>query len=136
MFNRVHTGTANFATYLTVNDALDFHELIGPENKQARFAYLRNVWVNELRGDDRLDILTPDDPRLHAGITSFRIKGRTSVEDNKAIVAQLAEEHGIFTVHRPGVAKGACVRVTPSLYNTPDDSLKLVKALRAMMDAG
>lgn len=133
IIHRIHTGTTNFATFLTVNDALDFHELVGPEAKQARIAYLRNLWVSEMRDDDRLDVLTPDDPRMHAGITSFRIRGKTSVEENKAIVSALVEKHGIFTVYRTGPAQGACVRVTPTLYNTPEDCLKLVRALQAVL---
>ena len=44
----------------------------------------------------------------------------------------LAEEHGIFTVARTGVDAGDCVRVTPALYNLPNDLNKLVMALRAM----
>ncbi|WP_335591076.1 aminotransferase class V-fold PLP-dependent enzyme [Hyphomonas oceanitis] len=133
IYNRVHTGTTNFAASLSVPNALDFHERVGPANKAARFAYLRNLWVSEMRSDPRLEILTPDDPRLHAGITSIRIKGRTSLEDNLALVKTLLDEHGIFTVHRTGVAKGCCVRITPSLYNTPQDSLKLVAALKTLL---
>ncbi|MBU2141446.1 MAG: aminotransferase class V-fold PLP-dependent enzyme [Alphaproteobacteria bacterium] len=135
IFDRIHTGTTNFAASLSVPDALDFHEMVGPANKAARFAYLRNLWVSEMRSDPRLEILTPDDPRLHAGITSIRIKGRTSLEDNLALVKTLLDDHGIFTVHRTGVAKGCCVRVTPSLYNTPQDSLKLVAALRLVLQS-
>ena len=133
IYNRVHTGTTNFAASLSVPDALDFHEMVGPANKAARFAYLRNLWVAEMRDDARLEILTPDDPRMHAGITSIRIKGRTSLEDNLALVKTLLEDHGIFTVHRTGVARGCCVRITPSLYNTPQDSLKLVAALKVIL---
>lgn len=133
IYNRVHTGTTNFATFLTINDALDFHELVGPKNKEARIAYLRNLWAEEMRGDERIEILTPDDPRLHAGITSFRIKGKTSAEDNKAIVSELVDKHRIFTVIRTGVANGACVRVTPALYNNADQCLQLVRALRSVL---
>jgi len=133
IYNRVHTGTTNFATFLTVNDALDFHELVGPKNKEARIAYLRNLWAEEMRGDERIEILTPADPRLHAGITSFRIKGKTSAEDNKAIVNELVDKHRIFTVLRTGVDNGACVRVTPALYNNADQCLQLVRALRSVL---
>lgn len=133
IYHRIHTGTTNFATFLTLKEALDFHELIGPARKAARVAYLRNLWAEEMRGDDRIEILTPSDPRLHAAITSFRFKGKTSVDDNKAIVKTLADKHGIFTVHRDGVANGACVRVTPTLYNTPDHCLQLVRALRSLL---
>ncbi len=133
IYHRIHTGTTNFATFLTLKDALDFHELVGPAQKAARVAYLRNLWAEEMRGDDRIEILTPSDPRLHAAITSFRFKGKTSVDDNKAIVKALVEKHGIFAVHRDGVHKGACVRVTPSLYNTPDQCFQLVRALRSLL---
>lgn len=133
IYHRIHTGTTNFATFLTLKDALDFHELVGPAGKAARVAYLRDLWAEEMRGDDRIEILTPSDPRLHAAITSFRFKGRTSVDDNKAIVNALVEKHGIFAVHRDGVANGACVRVTPTLYNTPDQCLQLVRALRSLL---
>ncbi|MEZ5984759.1 MAG: aminotransferase class V-fold PLP-dependent enzyme [Hyphomonas sp.] len=133
IFNRVHTGTTNFATFLTVNDALDFHELVGPKNKAARIAYLRNLWAEEMRGDDRIEILTPNDDRLHAGITSFRFKGKTSADDNKAIVNALVEKHGIFTVIRTGVTNGACIRVTPSLYNNAGECVQLVRALRSLL---
>ncbi|HAE28298.1 MULTISPECIES: aminotransferase class V-fold PLP-dependent enzyme [Hyphomonas] len=133
IYHRIHTGTTNFATFLTLKDALDFHELVGPAQKAARVAYLRNLWAEEMRGDDRIEILTPSDPRLHAAITSFRFKGKTSVDDNKAIVKALVEKHGIFAVHRDGVHKGACVRVTPSLYNTPDQCFQLVRALQSLL---
>lgn len=133
IYHRIHTGTTNFATFLTLKDALDFHELVGPARKAARVAYLRDLWAEEIRGDEGIEILTPSDPRLHAAITSFRFKGRTSVDENKAIVNALVEKHGIFAVHRDGVAKGACVRVTPTLYNTPDQCLQLVRALRSLL---
>lgn len=127
---RVHTGTFNYAAFLTVPDALDFHDRVGPSAKEARLRYLRGLWVEDARRIDGLDILTPADERMHAGITSFRFRGKTSVEDNKDIAARLLEEHRVYTVHRTGVAAGACVRVTPSIYNSEADMARLVNALR------
>ncbi|PQA87287.1 aminotransferase class V-fold PLP-dependent enzyme [Hyphococcus luteus] len=129
---RIHTGTSDFAAVLTLPEALKFGLEIGPALKAERLAYLRNLWVEAARGLPDLQILTPDDPRLHAGITSFRLEGKTSVEDNVALVERLLSEFNIFTVHRDGVAAGTCVRVTPTLYNTPQDSLALAKALKTM----
>ncbi len=129
---RVHTGTSNYAALLAVPAALDFHERVGRTQKEARLRYLRKIWVDAARDIPGLQILAPDDPRLHAGITSFRFMGQTSVEANKTIAARLLEEHGLFTVHRGGVAAGACVRVTPALYNTPADFEKLAPALSAI----
>ena len=129
---RVHAGTRDFAAVLTLPEALKFAIDIGPALKAQRIAYLRNQWVEASRGLPGLQILTPDDPRLHAGITSFRLEGVTSPEDNAALAERLLAEFNIFTVFRDGVAAGSCVRVTPSLYNSADDAMALAKALKTI----
>ena len=132
---RVHTGTMNFAAVLAVPDALDFHEAVGVAHKEARLKRLRALWAEELRGRPGIEILTPDDPTMHAGITSFRLTGRTSDQDNVAVVARLLEEFNIFTVYRNGVAAGACVRVTPALFTSEDDVIALREALIQVVSA-
>lgn len=127
--SRVHTGTMNYAAILTVPEALDFHEAVGVANKEARLKRLRALWAEDLRGRPGIEILTPDDPDMHAGITSFRLTGKTSRDDNIALVERLLSEFNIFTVHRTGLANGACIRVTPALFNSEDDVLALRDAL-------
>jgi len=129
---RVHTGTVNYAAVLSVADAIDTHRAIGGAAKAARLRYLRDRWVKAVRGQSGIEVLTPDDAALHAGITSFRLAGRTSLADNQALRKQLFESHRIFTVERSGPAKGACIRVTPSLINTAADVDALAAALRAI----
>jgi len=129
---RAHTGTLNFAAHLSIPDALDFHEAIGIEAKEARLRYLRNLWVADARENPDVTILTPDDPEMVAAMTSFRFKNRTTTEENNAMVRVLAEAHGLFTVRRTGPAAGDCIRVTPALYNTPEDMARLAPALRAL----
>ncbi|MBU0555055.1 MAG: aminotransferase class V-fold PLP-dependent enzyme [Alphaproteobacteria bacterium] len=126
-YDRVHTGTLDFAAQLTVPDALDFQDRIGDAARAGRLRRLRDLWAEPLRGEPGLEILTPTDRRLYGGITSFRFAGRTSVADNKAIAQRLLAEHRIFTVHRDGPAGGACVRITPALFNSALD----VETLRA-----
>jgi len=126
---RVHTGTTDFATVLTVEDALDFQDLLGIPAKEARLRHLRDLWAVPLRARGGLDILTPQDPRLYCAITSFRLPGRTSVADNAAIAKDLLDRFGIFTVARTGVAAGACVRVTPAVFTSADEIQRLVHAL-------
>lgn len=132
-YSRVHTGTVDFAAQLTVPAALDFQDAIGDSARAARLRHLRDLWVEELRGAKGLEILTPADPRLHGGITSFRLAGRTSVQDNMAVAKRLLDEHRIFTVHRDGPARGACVRVTPALFNDAADMAALEKAIRSLL---
>ncbi len=132
--SRIHTGTTDFATVLTIPDALDFQATIGFANKSARLRFLRDRWAVPARAIAGVDILTPDEPGLVGAITAFRLHGRGTREANQAVARTLLEEFGLFTVWRNGLAKGDCVRVTPALYNTPADCDRLVAALRVIAD--
>ncbi|MBU3020348.1 aminotransferase class V-fold PLP-dependent enzyme [Aestuariibacter sp. A3R04] len=129
IWGRVHSGTSNFAAFLTVPEVLRFHDWIGADAKEVRLKYLRNLWVNAISHISAIDILTPNDPQCYGGITAFRLHNKTSSEDNRRIVSYLLENHGIFTVHRDGLASGSCVRITPSYYNSDKDMLTVAKAL-------
>jgi isopenicillin-N epimerase len=126
---RLHTGTVDYAAQLTIPSALAFQRSIGSTRRTARLAALRNQWVSKVRGHSKIEILTPDDPAMHGAITSFRLAGMKSEAENKAVAKRLLDHFGIFTVHRSGVANGACVRVTPSVFNTPRQMDLLAKAL-------
>ncbi|MEG3164008.1 aminotransferase class V-fold PLP-dependent enzyme [Sphingomonas sp. PB2P19] len=127
---RIHTGTVDFAAPLTIPAALAFQNTIGSKRRANRLAALRNRWVDQVRPFAGIEILTQDDAALHGGITSFRFKGRTSAADNIAVAKRLLEEFRIFTVYRDGPAAGACVRVTPALFNTMADMDALAAALK------
>ncbi|WP_238474007.1 aminotransferase class V-fold PLP-dependent enzyme [Altericroceibacterium spongiae] len=131
-YSRVHTGTTDFAALLSVQQALDFRERLGDAPIRRRLQYLRDRWVKQVRDIPGLTVLTPDDPLMHGGITSFRFAGKTSVEDNKAIARALLERHRIFTVHRDGVEKGACLRITPALHNSIADMDAAAAALKEL----
>ncbi len=130
--SRIHTGTVDMAAQLTVPTAFAFQEAVGAPNRIARLRWLRDRWAEELRGLPGLEILTPNDPTLHGGTTAFRIKGRTSVGDNIAIAKMLLDEFRIFSVHRTGVARGACIRVCPALFTSPQQVDALAQALRSL----
>ena len=129
----MHTGTVDFAAQLTVPAALDFQNGIGDAPRAERLRYLRDRWAESLRGTPGVEILTPADPRLHGGITSFRLAGRTSEADNMAVARRLLDEHRIFSVHRTGPALGACVRITPALFNGAGDMDMLAISIRTLV---
>ncbi len=126
---RVHTGTMNFAAVMTIPAALDFRENIGQKNIEGRLRALRNQWVDQVIDNKNVEILTPQDERMYAAITSFRLKGKTSYEDNRDLMNTLSEKYGIFTVAISGIAKGGGIRVSPSLYNSREDMDKLAAAI-------
>jgi selenocysteine lyase/cysteine desulfurase len=76
----------------------------------------------------QVQILTPDD--LHGAITSFRLRGRTSHDENVALAKTLLDKYRIFTVHRDGLASGSCIRVTPALASRMSDLDALAAAIR------
>lgn len=127
---RVHTGTINFAAYLALPLALDLHEQVGVAYKQARLARLRNRWLDAVRDLPGLELLASSDPRLTSAIASFRLRGRVSMADNVALARRLVREHGVFTVERDGLASGACVRATPSIFTSEAEVDRLSAALR------
>lgn len=134
--SRLHTGTTNFAIVMTIPDALDFQAKIGVENKAARLRYLRDSWVKAVRGTAGVDVLTPDDAGLVGAITSFRLHGRGTSAANQAVAKALLDEFGLFTFYRTGLAKGDCVRVTPTLYNSVADAEKLARGIRTIAARG
>jgi selenocysteine lyase/cysteine desulfurase len=131
--SRVHSGTPDFAAQLTVPDALDFQDAIGAPRRAARLRALRNRWVDAVRDLPSVQILTGDDPALHGAITSFRIRGRTSKDENVALAKTLLDKHRIFTVYRDGLASGCCVRVTPALATRMSDLDALASAIRTLV---
>jgi isopenicillin-N epimerase len=132
--SKVHQGTLDYAPQLTLPAALDFQERVLPiPMKLARLQYLRNQWVKPLRGLSGLEIMLGDDPATFGAITSFRIAGHTSLAENIAITDTLFNEYKIMTVHRAGLADGACVRVTPALFTTPADCARLVTAMKDLV---
>ena len=130
--SRVHTGTANFAAFLTVPDALDFHQAIGAPAKAARLAHLRDLWAEPARALPGVEVLTSPHPRLAAGIGAFRLRGRAGAAENAGLARTLLERFNIFTVQRTGLAGGACIRVTPGVFTAEADMLKLVEALKVL----
>jgi selenocysteine lyase/cysteine desulfurase len=128
--SRVHSGTLNAAGIMTIPKALQLHAQIGAAAKGARLRHLRDYWVRQARTIARVEILTPDTPGMYGAVTSFRLQGLTSPEQNTALARRLMEQHGIFTVVRHGPIGGSCIRVTPALFTQPAQLDKLAVALR------
>jgi selenocysteine lyase/cysteine desulfurase len=133
ILTKVHMGTPDYAAHLTVPTALAFQASIGAARRAARLRALRDRWVHQVVGLPRVQIFTPEDPGMSGAITSFRLRGRTSHEDNVALAKILLDKHRIFTVHRDGLASGSCVRVTPALASRMSDCDALAAAIRSIV---
>ena len=128
--SRAPYGTPNVPAWLTLPTVFDEHYAIGGAAvKGARLNYLRDLWVGPAREIDGIEVLTPDDPRLYCGITSFRF---TRHDNQVAMAERLLKEFNLFTVARSGSACGPCIRVTPGFTTTPEEVGLLVEALQRL----
>ena len=130
--DRIDTGTSNFAAHMAIPAAIAFHNKIGTAAKEARLRYLRNLWVEPARKLKGLTVLAPDDTKMVAALTSFRLDGVVTTKANDALMKHLIDKFGILTIRRSGPAAGDCIRVTPCIYNSAADVLKLVNALKTI----
>lgn len=127
---RVPTGTIDFAAKLTVPHALAQHHEIGPDRKLAYLRGLRDYWVERVRDIRGLKIVQPDDRDRYAVIGAFRLPGQTTIEQAREVQKRFVERHGVLVVAKAGLASGPVMRVTPALFNTPEDLNRLVGAIR------
>jgi isopenicillin-N epimerase len=123
---RVGMGTSDFAATLTIPDAIQFNQSIGSAQKEQRLRYLYDYWVEKIADVKSIQVLTPKDSSLHAGISAIRVTGLEAAVVQK----RLLNEHRILTVARKGIAKGDAVRISPALYTTEPDLDRFVAALR------
>jgi isopenicillin-N epimerase len=126
--SRVHTGSPNFAAWLTVPSALDVHVRIGAGAKEARLRALRDAWAEPARAIPGVTILTPPETSMTCGITAFRIEGQAA----KATADALRDRFGVFTVMRPGTNGGDVVRATPALFSRMSDAERLLEGIRVL----
>jgi selenocysteine lyase/cysteine desulfurase len=130
---RVHSATVNFASILTVPQAIDFHQAIGGANKEARLRHLRSLWTSEAKNMPHIEVLGGLDEESSTGMCSFRLAGKTSLDDAKHLQKRLENEFGVFTVLRKGLASGCCIRITPQIFVSADEVLQLVKAMKGLV---
>lgn len=129
---RVHAGTMDVPAVMTIPAALDLHGSVKLADRAARLRALRDRWVHQVRELPGVQVLTPEDPTMYGALTSFRLRGKTSYEDNVALARRLADDYGIFTVARKGPVGGACIRVTPSWFTRDEDLDRLAAAIKAL----
>jgi len=125
-----HTGTHPVHTDLGIDDAIDFHESIGAERKEARLRYLQRYWTGRVRGIPNILVNTPTDPKRSCAIANVGVRGMTPAD----LAKTLFERYKVFTV-AIDTANVHGVRVTPQLFTTPKELDVLVRALKELAAA-
>jgi len=125
-----HTGTHPVHTDLGIDDAIDFHESIGTERKEARLRYVQRYWTSRVRDVPNVLVNTPTDPKRSCAIANVGVRGMTPAD----LAKTLFERYKVFTV-AIDTANVHGVRVTPQLFTTPKELDVLVRALKELAAA-
>jgi selenocysteine lyase/cysteine desulfurase len=122
-----HTGTHPVATDLTIADAIDFYQTLGPERKEARLRYLQQYWTSRVRSLPHIMLNTPGNAARACGIANVGIKGM-----KPSVMAEaLLKKYRIFTVAIDYAGVQGC-RITPNIYTSTTELDALVEALKEM----
>jgi selenocysteine lyase/cysteine desulfurase len=122
-----HTGTHPCATDLTVEDAIDFYNMIGADRKEKRLRYLQQYWTSRVRDVPKIILNTPLDEKRSCGIANVGIDGITPAN----LAKRLMDEHKIFTVAIDYANVHGC-RITPNVYTTLEELDAFVAALKKL----
>ena len=122
-----HIGTHPVHTDLTINDAMDYLELIGLERKENRLRYLQRYWSDALRGTENVIINTPEDPHRSCGIANVGIRQIRPAELAKTLLT----EFKIFTVAIDQDNVQGC-RITPNVYTTTAELDQFIEAIKTL----
>ncbi len=122
-----HTGTHPVATDLTINDSIEYFEMIGPAKKEARLRYLQNYWTEKVRNLPKIIVNTPADANRSCAIANVGIEG---IAPGK-LAERLLKEHQIFTVAIDYANVRGC-RICPNLYITTAELDHFIKALQTL----
>jgi len=125
-----HTGTHPVHTDLGIENAIDFHEAIGIERKEARLRYLQQYWTKQVRGVKNIIVNTPSDPKRSCAIANVGVANMKPGD----LAKTLMDRYKVFTVAIDG-ANVHGVRVTPQLFTTPQELDVFVRALKELAAA-
>ncbi len=122
-----HIGTHPAHTDLSIVDAIEFHNMIGAERKEARLRHIQNYWTSQARGLPHVILNTPEDPSRSCAIANVGVKGMKPAE----MADTLLKKHGIYTVAIDGAGVHGC-RITPNVYTSRSDLDVLINALKEL----
>ncbi len=122
-----HIGTHACATDLTIEDAIDFYNMIGAERKEKRLRYIQQYWTSRVKNIPNIIINTPTDDKRSCGIANVGIAGMTPAD----LAKRLMDEHKIFTVAIDTANVHGC-RITPNVYTTLEELDAFVAALKKL----
>lgn len=122
-------GTRPFFIEQAIGKAIEFHEMIGAERKEKRLHYLKNYWMEKVKGLPGIKLNTSLHPKWGCAIGNVGVEGRKPGELDSFLLDK-------YKVHTVAIEweniKG--VRVTPNVYTTTKQLDVLVEGITAFVN--
>jgi selenocysteine lyase/cysteine desulfurase len=123
-------GTRPFFIEQAIGKAIEFHDMIGSERKEKRLHYLKNYWMEKVKGLPGVKLNTSLHPKWGCAIGNVGVEGRKPGELDSFLMDK-------YKVHTVAIEweniKG--VRVTPNVYTTTKQLDVLVEGITAFVNA-
>jgi selenocysteine lyase/cysteine desulfurase len=119
-------GTRPFFIEQAIGKALEFHEMIGSERKEKRLCYLKNYWMEKVKGLPKVKLNTSLNPKWGCAIGNVGIEGRKPGELDSFLFDK-------YKIHTVGIDWENIhgVRITPNVYTTIGNLDLLVEGITA-----
>ncbi len=112
---------------MTINDSIDYLEMIGLPRKEKRLRYLQRYWSDQLRNVEHIAVNTPLEEHRSCGIANV---GITTMKPQD-LAKVLLEEFKIWTVAIDRENVQGC-RITPNVYTTTEELDQFVIAMKTL----
>ena len=122
-----HIGTHPVHHDLSIENAIEYYNMLGAERKEERLRYLQEYWSSKVRNHPYINVNTPEESHRACGIANVGIKGIKPGDMAK----RLLDEYQIFTVAINNANVQGC-RITPNVFTTTEELDKFVAALKEM----
>lgn len=121
-----NTGTRPFFIEQAIHKAIEFHEMIGAERKEARLHYLKNYWMQKVQQVPGVKLDTSLKKEFGCAIGLVSVEGKKPADLDSFLMNN-------YKVHTVGIEweniKG--VRITPNVYTTTKNLDVLVEGITA-----
>lgn len=124
-------GTRSFPIELSISHAIDFHQVIGIQRKEARLRYLKNYWVEKVNQNPKIRMYTSLKPEFSCGLAAFGIEGIKPGD----ITTRLMNKYKIHTTSMV-IDNVEAVRITPHVFTTIYELDRLVTGILDIAENG
>ncbi len=120
-----HIGTRSIAIEQGIGQAIDFHQMIGSQRKEARLRFLKEYWTKGVLQFKGVSINTPMHRDFSGSIALLAVAGKKPGE----LSAYLKKSHQIHSVAIVWENISG-VRITPNVYTLTKDLDRLIHAVK------